>query len=193
MDTIISKGQLLFGIAIAAYGVEDLICVHLGLSVRGVPWFPVSAFWEYVTGMVPIAAGVSIMANVRARLTATVLGVLFLLYVLFLELPQVIARPMGISTRTVFFEALAMCASAWTLAATLQMVPPVWRWDGAWNDALDKLIGAGPYLFGLSSVVFGIDHFLVLAVIASLVPAWMPGGMFWAYFPARHLSPRGSA
>jgi hypothetical protein len=36
-------------------------------------------------------------------------------------------------------------------------------------------------LFGISSVVFGIDHFLVLALIASLVPSWIPGGLFWAY------------
>ena len=46
----------------------------------------------------------------------------------------------------------------------------------------DKLVESGPYLFGVSSVVFGIDHFLVLALIASLVPAWMHLGMFWAYF-----------
>jgi uncharacterized membrane protein len=30
-------------------------------------------------------------------------------------------------------------------------------------------------------VVFGIDHFLFLAFVASLVPAWLPGGLFWAY------------
>jgi hypothetical protein len=33
----------------------------------------------------------------------------------------------------------------------------------------------------LETVVFGIDHFLVLALIASLVPAWMPAHMVWAY------------
>jgi len=178
MDKIIAKGQLIFGIAIAAYGVEDLICAHLGLSIPGVPWFPMSVFWECVTGIALIAAAISIIVNVQARLTATLLGILFLLYVLVSELPQVIGRPMSVSTRTVFFEALAICASAWTLAATL----PTGISPRPWNNVVDKLIGSGPYLFGISSVVFGIDHFLVLAVIASLVPAWMPGAMFWAYF-----------
>jgi hypothetical protein len=43
-----------------------------------------------------------------------------------------------------------------------------------------RLNRSGPYLFGASPVVFGVDHFLVLAVIASLLPAWLPGGLFWA-------------
>jgi uncharacterized membrane protein len=30
--------------------------------------------------------------------------------------------------------------------------------------------------------VFGIDHFLLLRFIASLIPAWFPGALFWAYF-----------
>jgi uncharacterized membrane protein YphA (DoxX/SURF4 family) len=177
MNKIISKGQLIFGIAIGAYGAEDLICARLGLSVGGVPWFPLSAFWGYVTGVPLIAAGISIMFNLQARMTATFLGILFFCYVLISELPQVIAMPRSIGTRTVFFEALAMCASSWALAATLPKVGAVQRWD----IILDKLVASGPCLFGVSSVVFGIDHFLILAFIASLVPAWMPGAMFWAY------------
>jgi len=70
-----------------------------------------------------------------------------------------------------------MCASAFTLATAL----PSAGLGRSWERALDMLIGSGPSLFGVSSVVFGIDHFSVLAVIASLVPAWMHAGMFWAY------------
>jgi len=178
MDKIISKGQLIFGIAIAAYGIEGLICAHRGLSVGGVPWFPESVFLGYLTGVALLAAGISIIVNIQARITSIVLGSLFLFYVLFSELPQVVAMPKSVGIRTVFFEALAMCASAWTLAATLRTESS----PRQWVRVLDKLIESGPYLFGFSLVVFGIDHFLVLALIASLVPAWMHLGMFWAYF-----------
>jgi hypothetical protein len=178
MEKIITKGLFLFGIAIGAFGVENLICAQLGLSVRGVPWFPVHPLSAYITGTALLAAGLIIAASVRALLTATLLGILFLLYALLLEAPKVAARPVSVSVRTVFFETLALCASALTLAATLQTAAPVSRWD----RLLDKLIRSGPRLFGVSSVIFGIDHFLVLAVVASLVPAWMHGGMFWAYF-----------
>jgi hypothetical protein len=177
-DDIITTGQFLFGIAITAFGVENLICARLGLTIPGVPWFPGNPFFAYLTGIVLLAAGLGIAANVRARLTATLLGILFLLYVLLLELPRVAAKPMSVSTRTVFFETLAISSSALTLAGTL----PTGGSFGRWDRVLHKLISSGPYLFGASSVVFGIDHFLILAVIASLVPSWMHGGMFWAYF-----------
>ena len=177
MEKIITKGQLFFGIAIVAFGVENLINVRLGLAVRGVPWFPGSAFWTYLTGSALLAAGLSIVTNVRARMTAILLGILFLLYVLFLEVSLVVARPMSVSVRTVLFETLALGAAALTLAGTLPAGSDFRRWGGI----RDALIGLGPCLFGVSSAVFGIDHFLVLDVIASLVPAWLPGHMFWAY------------
>jgi len=167
--------RLLFGIAIMAFGVQNLICARLGLAVRGVPWFPGNPYWAYLTGIALFVAGLCIVTNIRARLTAILLGMLFLLYVLLFEISGVIANPMSVSVRTVAFETLAMCGAALTLAATL----PSDFFPG--DFFFDKLTAAGPYLFGVSSIVFGIDHFLVLAVIASLVPAWLPWHLFWAY------------
>jgi hypothetical protein len=56
MDKIIAKDQPIFAIAMAAYGVEGLICAHLGLSFGGVPWILLSAFREYVTRIALMAA-----------------------------------------------------------------------------------------------------------------------------------------
>lgn len=178
MDAFITKGQLLFGIAITAFGAENLVCAHFGLADRGVPWFPGNPLLGYLTGIALLVAGLSIVANIRARLTAILLGLLFLLYVLLLEVPLIVATPMDVSVRTVFFETLALGSSALTLAGTL---PTRESNSGQWHHLLDTLIGSAPFLFAASSVVFGIDHFLVLGVIAGLVPAWLPGGMFWAY------------
>jgi uncharacterized membrane protein len=47
---------------------------------------------------------------------------------------------------------------------------------------LDKFLKSGRYLFAGSSVVFGISHFLVPRFIATLILAWIPGALFWAYF-----------
>ena len=178
MEKIITKGQLLFGIAVIAFGVEDFICAWLGLTVRGVPWYPANPLLACLAGVVFLAAGFSITANVRARLSAIVLGLLFLLCTLFPEGRRVIAAPMDLSIRSVFFEGVALGAAALILAGILPSARPGRRWA----SALDGLIALGPYLFGASSVVFGIDHFLILGFIASLVPAWMHAGMFWAYF-----------
>ena len=175
MEKILASGQFLFGIALTASGVENLICARFGLTVRGVPWFPGNTFLACLTGIGLLAAGLSIVANVRARLTATLLGILFLLYALFLELPTVVAMPMDMGVRTVFFEALAIGGSALTLAGTLPTSDSVRRR----GKVLDQLIRLGPYFFAASSLVFGIDHFLGLGFIATLVPAWMHAGTFW--------------
>ena len=175
MEKFLPTGQFLFGIAILSFGIEDLFCAHLGLAVRGVPWFPGNPFLAYLTGAALMVAGLSIAANIRTRLTAILLGILFLLYVLFPEISNVFANPINVSVRTVAFETLAMCGSALTLAATLP------NSGSRPESVLNKFTGSGPYLFAISSIVFGIDHFLVLAVIASLVPSWLPGGLFWAY------------
>src|ERR1700722_1606828 len=166
MEKIITKGQGLFGIAIIPFGVENLICARLGLTVRGVPWYPANPLLACLAGAVFLLAGFSLAANVRARLSAIVLGLLFLLCALFLEGPRVIAAPMDLSVRSVFFEGVALGASALILAGTLSDGHSAQRR----NSLLEKLIASGPFLFGISSLVFGIDHFLILGFIASLVP-----------------------
>lgn len=173
MEKIIVQGQLLFGIAIAAFGIENLICGHFGLTVRGVPWFSANGLVAYPTGIVLLVAGLSIVANVRARMTATLLGILFLLYLPFFEVSALAAKPMSTSVRTVFFETLAMASSALTLAETLPTAPTrSRRWDSV-------LTGAAFILAGISILTKWMDQW----------GAFMLGTMFVIWFFILH-SPR---
>jgi uncharacterized membrane protein YphA (DoxX/SURF4 family) len=36
-------------------------------------------------------------------------------------------------------------------------------------------------LYGLGLIAFGLSHFFYLELTAPLVPAWLPGPIFWAY------------
>jgi uncharacterized membrane protein YphA (DoxX/SURF4 family) len=40
----------------------------------------------------------------------------------------------------------------------------------------------GRYSLPITVAVFGIDHFLYTDFVASLVPSWIPGALFWTYF-----------
>ena len=55
---------------------------------------------------------------------------------------------------------------------------------GDWQKArgFDKLILFGPLFYAAPLAAFGTEHFTLTAVIASLVPAWIPWHLFWAYF-----------
>ena len=47
---------------------------------------------------------------------------------------------------------------------------------------LDKLIQFGPLLFAIPMAVFGADHLTAARFVAGIVPSWIPGHLFWAYF-----------
>jgi len=47
---------------------------------------------------------------------------------------------------------------------------------------MNKSETLGRILVAISLVVFGIQHFLYGGFVAGLVPAFMPGRLFWAYF-----------
>jgi len=53
-----------------------------------------------------------------------------------------------------------------------------------WQRArgLDKLILFGTIFYAAPLAAFGTEHFTLTKPIASLIPAWIPWHMFWAYF-----------
>jgi uncharacterized membrane protein YphA (DoxX/SURF4 family) len=55
---------------------------------------------------------------------------------------------------------------------------------GHWQKApgLEKLVLFGPLFYGAPLAAFGTEHFTSAKDIASLVPAWIPWHLFWAYF-----------
>jgi uncharacterized membrane protein len=179
MDTIVKQGRFLFAIAILAFGIENLVCARFGQAVVPViPWVTRPIF-AYLVGASFIAAAISIAANKMARLATILLGLLLFLCLLVFQLSREIAAPFDLGIRTIVFETLSMCAAAWMLAGTL---PAENRYSSFWEAVEDKLIKSGRYLFAISSVIFGIAHFLIPRFIASLIPTWIPGALFWAYF-----------
>jgi uncharacterized membrane protein len=57
-------------------------------------------------------------------------------------------------------------------------------WNGEVRKAhgLDKLILFGPLLFAIPMAIFGADHLTAARSVAGVVPSWIPGHLFWAYF-----------
>jgi uncharacterized membrane protein len=54
---------------------------------------------------------------------------------------------------------------------------------GDWQKArgLEKLILFGPLFYAAPLAGFGTEHFTLTEAIASIVPAWIPWHLFWAY------------
>lgn len=183
MQNITRLGRLIYALAIAALGIENLVCawfrafdksVFPGQNVIPVLPFVAEHTWlVYLTGFAMLAAGICIAANVLARQSALFLGTVLLLFVIFLES----TRWFAYGSRTTFFETLALSAAAFILAGLLPS-----RERDRPEPVSSRLITAGRLLFAISCVFFGIDHLLFIRFIAVLVPAWLPWHLFWAYF-----------
>jgi len=175
---------MIFGVAIVALGGEHLVCANMAaqpfpaqfhaIVIPVIPWIPAHPWLAYVTGAALLVAGLSILINVQARAGALVFGGLFLGCDLILHLPRMLVVPQDWGLRGEVCEMLALSSAAFVLAGTLP------RADGSarrWDRALANI---GRVLFGITAVVFGVDHFLALDLIASIVPGWMPGHIFLA-------------
>jgi hypothetical protein len=149
----------------AGFGIQYL--VHALFSAgpgSGPPWAPAHPFWAFLTAIVSIAAAVCIAANIQVRCAAIVLAVTILARALLFYVPKLAANPHDPGPWTSGFELLALCGAALVLAGARTSI---------------KL---GRVLFAVSLVVFGVQHFLYAHFIATLVPSWILGHLFWAYF-----------
>jgi uncharacterized membrane protein len=180
MKSSILLGRVIFAIGVAALGVQNVIYADFVLGLEPVPsWIPGRLFWAYLTGVLLIAGGAGVVVNKKARWAAISIGFMLFVWVLLLHVPTVAVDPRNGSAWTSAFETLALGGGAWVLAGILAIEPAAGQMvDGA----VDKTIKMGRFCFAISLPVFGILHFIYRDYVASVIPAWIPGHMFWAYF-----------
>jgi uncharacterized membrane protein len=180
MDGSLRFGRLLFAIAMVFFGFEFFLYVA-GMSgpLPGPPWSRGALFLDWLACAGFIFAGVSIATGKIARLVATFLGVVLLLYVVGRYMQVWLSRLHDPGPWTVVFEILAMVGGAWVLAAGF---PADKRISYPKGSFVFQLANAGRFLIAISLVVFAVQHFMYAQFVASLIPAWIPGRLFWAYF-----------
>jgi uncharacterized membrane protein len=175
MDGLLKAGRILFAIAMAFFGIQFVIfAASLTGPVPGPPWTHGSVFVAWLIAAGFLLAGLSIATGKTARWTSLLLGATILLFGLVHYLPALLARPHDPGPWTVLFELLALGGGAF-VAATSFPSPPA---DGF----VHRLGQTGRFLVAISLVVFAVQHFIYARFVATLVPAWIPAHLFWAYF-----------
>ena len=180
MKNLISSGTVIFAIAMAAFGILSLIYPDFVPGLEPVPeWVPGRLFLARLNGVFLVAAGVSLIVDKTSRLAAISLGFMLYLWVLLLHLPRLIAEPRNGGFWTGAAETLALRRVPWVLAGVLPAEPID---SQKRNSVLDKTSLFGRFCFGISLPMFGILHFIYYQYVASVIPAWIPYPLFWAYF-----------
>jgi uncharacterized membrane protein len=135
-------------------------------------WIPWHFFWAYVTGIVLIAAGLAIFFRKQARLASLLLGSLILLSFLVFYLPLLLASPPLSGVWTNAGKALALSGGAFLVAETVTQA----------NTSLPRLIPLSRFFLSAFLILAGVQHFLFVSFVASLVPRWISGHLVWTYF-----------
>src|SRR5436190_13720611 len=83
----------IFGACLVVFGTSEL--VYAAFTATFVPaWLPPSQlFWAYLTGVCQIAAGLALLSGIQARLAATLLTIMYLVFALIVHPPRVLADP----------------------------------------------------------------------------------------------------
>jgi uncharacterized membrane protein len=171
MEKSYTLGRIFVAIALVVFGVQHFM--YGGFVAGLVPaWMPGRLFWAYFVGVAFFAAAGGILYERLARPAATLLGVMFFLFVLLLHIPRIAVHSNDGNEWTSGFVALAMCGGSWVLAGASPLEE---------RETADPFLKLGRYFFTMAFVAFGIQHFVYARFAAGLGPPWFPGRPLWAY------------
>jgi uncharacterized membrane protein len=176
---LVPVGRIFYAVGLIGIGVQHFIFADFIPVI--LPWWPAwipgRPFWAFAVGAALVAAGVAILFNIKGRTVAALLGAAILVLIVIDDIPGQLAHyPAHLGVWTNTFKALTMCGGAWVVAGSLsERTSSVTRY-------LEPIMPFGRFFLPITSIAFGIDHFLYTTFVAALVPSWIPGHVFWTYF-----------
>jgi len=164
-------GRLIFAVAWVALGIESLVygTPVMRLEAWGKDW-PGAMAVGYASGVIVLLAGIGLMWAERAKLSASILAVVTLLWTVGLHLTRLVPT----ITQGIHWSGFAECFSVFAAAWVLASIMPPRLITNAWDRIIDNGIPIGRICFGLSLLIFGAMHFVYHDFTASFIPDWFP-------------------
>jgi uncharacterized membrane protein len=177
---IIGIGQIVFAVALIGLGILGLLYDDFAMNWQPVtPGIPYHGALAYVSGALLLLTGIGLFFERTAQVCALIETINLFAWIGLLRLDGVIAHPLSEARWLGVGENLVLATGAWTLFAMCA------RRDG--KSILGFATGAGAVwiariLFAIALPLIGLSHFVYAADTASLVPAWLPAHIGFAYF-----------
>jgi uncharacterized membrane protein YphA (DoxX/SURF4 family) len=180
LDKLILFGPLFYAAPLAAFGTEHFTLTDDIASI--VPaWIPWHEFWAYFVGACFIAAALSMVTRIQARLAASLLALNFFLFVVLMDVPAWIQNPRDRIALALALRELSFSGGALALAASLTDLA---RERGApIFAAIARYFVAIPVLFYSFEQFMHGDH-VPGVPLERLTPTWIPGHAIWTYLAA---------
>ncbi|MFL6618001.1 MAG: hypothetical protein ACJ8MH_05340 [Povalibacter sp.] len=116
----ITLGKLLFAFSLLVFGYSHFLYAEPASQMIAT-WVPGRLFFTYLSGIGHIAAGLSLLTGVLARIAAPTLCGMFASFILFFHLPRIIPDPGSRYEWTSTLISLLLSGAAWAIAAAVQM------------------------------------------------------------------------
>ena len=180
IDKLILFGPIFYAAPLAAFGTEHFTLTEDIASL--VPtWIPWHEFWAYFVGACFIAAALSMVTRIQARLAASLLALNFFLFVVLMDVPAWIQNPRDRIALALALRELSFSGGALALAASL--TEPARELGAHVLATIARYFVAIPVLFYSFEQFMHGDH--VPAVpLERMTPTWIPGHAIWTYLAA---------
>jgi len=179
-DKLILFGPLFYAAPIAAFGTEHFTLTKIIASL--VPaWIPWHLFWAYFVGACFIAAALSLVTGIQARLAASLLALTFFLFVVLMDVPGWARDPSNRFGLTLALRELAFSGGPLALAASL---------SGSWRERARRIPATiARYFVAIPVLFYSFEQFLhgdhVPGVpLEPLTPSYIFGHAIWTYLAA---------
>jgi len=176
-----------YAVSLIAFGIQHFLFTDF-IAGRAPAWPTGMAgqiIFAYVTGLLLIVGGLAALANTKARLALAIAGSLILAWAGLRNVYQIVTHPEygGLLTNT--FKALSIGSGAFIVADTFT------KEGNGLDNFIRSLASIGKYLVALFLFVGGVQHYIFADFVKFLVPAWIPGSLFWTYFAGTALIAAG--
>jgi len=185
IDKLVALGPVLYAVPLAVFGAEHLAGPRILMNV--VPrWMPAHLFWAYFVGIALVCAAISIILTRYVTLSASLLGLMFFLFVLLIHAPRVVANPSDRIAWAVALRDLSFGGAGWALAGCQRQGP------------IRALVAMGRVTVAVPTIFFGVENLLHPnnapgVPLPKMMPPWVPLGPVLSYLTGAALIAAGIA
>ncbi len=177
-DKLIALGSVFIAVSLAVFAPEHFHGGPKFIQSMVPSWMPVRWFWPYLVGCALLAAATSLTARKFLRLSSTLLGLMFFLFVCMIYLPSLLAHLKNRFAWTFALRDLSFAAGAWALAGLHSRAssPRQSKW----------MILFGRIVIAIAALFFAAQHFLHPEFapgvpLQKITPSWVPFPSVWGY------------
>jgi uncharacterized membrane protein len=175
LDKILALGAVCLAVPISVFGTEHFTAAKI-LAGMVPAWIPGHLFWALFVGACLISAALSIAARKYAGVAAGLLGLMILLFVLLIHIPNIVNAPATRLLWVVGLRDLAFSGGALSLAGSQTEIP----------QFRQRIILLARLFIGVPITFLGVEQFLHPELapgvpLEKLTPPWITAHAFLGY------------